>query len=106
MDDSEQRLALSEGSSPGRTTCQREAELRASLSHSSFAIVRSELHHSSANNVARSEQINVLVDFIKFEELDAVTNLVLGGKRHDLTQVRVVAPIRAMKGLFAGYARE
>jgi hypothetical protein len=63
----------------------------ASLSHSSIAIVRSELHHGSANNVAPSEQINVLVDFIKFEEFDAVTNLVLGGKRHDLTQVRVVA---------------
>jgi len=38
---------------------QREAELRASLSHSSIAIVRSELHHGSANNVAPSEQINV-----------------------------------------------
>jgi hypothetical protein len=37
---------------------------------------------------------------------DAVTNLVLGCKRHDLTQIRVVAPKRAMKGLFAGYARE
>ena len=61
-----------------------------------------ELHHSSANNVARSEQIKVLVDLIKIEELDAVTNLVLGGKRHDLTQVCVVAPKRAMKGLFAG----
>src|SRR5215470_3180952 len=85
---------------------RREAELLASLSHSNIALVQSELHHGSANNVARSEQINVLVDFIKFEELDAVTNLVLGGKRHDLTQVRVVAPIRAMKGLFAGHARE
>jgi hypothetical protein len=35
-----------------------------------------------------------------------VTNLVPGGKRHDLTQVRIVAPKRAMKGLFAGNARE
>src|SRR5262245_31263982 len=84
----------------------RGGELRASLSHSNIAIVQSELHHGSANNGALSEQINVLVDFIKFEKLDAVTNLVLGGKRHDLTQVRVVAPIRAMKGLFAGHARE
>jgi hypothetical protein len=33
--------------------------------------LKSELHHGSANNVARSEQINVLVDFIEFEELDA-----------------------------------
>jgi hypothetical protein len=68
--------------------------------------VQSELHHGSADNVARSEQVKILVDFIKFEELDAVTNLVLGGKRHDLTQVRVVTPKRTMKGLFAGYARE
>jgi hypothetical protein len=68
--------------------------------------VQSELHHGSANNVARSEQIKVLVDFIKFEELDAVTNLVLGGKRHDLAQVRIIASKRAMKGLLAGYARE
>jgi hypothetical protein len=64
------------------------AELLALLSYSNIAIVQSELHHGSADNVARSEQINVLVDFIKFEELDAVTNLVLGGKRHDLTEVR------------------
>src|SRR5215510_85488 len=83
-----------------------EAELRASLSRSNIAIAQSELHHCSANNVALSEQINVLVDFIKFEKLDAVTNLVFGGKRHDLTQVRVVAPIRTMKGLFAGHARK
>jgi hypothetical protein len=68
--------------------------------------MHSEFHHGPANNFARSEQIKVLVDFIKFEELDAVTNLVLGGKRHDLTQVRVVAPKRAMKGVFAGHARE
>src|SRR5215470_6590019 len=90
-----------------RISCfQLEAELLASLSHSNIAIVQSELHHGSANNVARSEQINVLVDFIKFEELDAVTDLVLGGKRHDLTQIRFVAPLRAMKRLFAGHARE
>src|SRR5262249_16035830 len=67
---------------------------------------RSEHHHGSANDVARSEQIEGLVDVSKFEGLDGVTNLLLGGKRHDLTEVRVVAPKRAMKGLFAGYAGE
>ena len=63
--------------------------------------VQSELHHGSANNVARSDQIKLLVDFIKLEERDAVTNLVLGCKRHDLGQVRVVALVRPVKGLFA-----
>src|SRR5262249_24321043 len=63
--------------------------------------MQSELHHGSANNVARSDQIKLLIDFIKFEERDAVTNLVLGGKRHDLGQVRVVAPVRPVKCLFA-----
>ncbi len=43
----------------------------------------SELHHGSSNNVARSEQIKVLVNFVKCEELDAVTNLIRGGKRHN-----------------------
>ena len=67
---------------------------------------KSELHHGSANNVALSQQIKVLVDFIKWEDLEDVTNLVLGGKRHNLTQVRVVGPKRAMKRLFAMHARE
>ena len=35
-------------------------------------------------------RFKVLVDFIKFEKLDLVTNLVFGGEYHDLTRVRVV----------------
>jgi len=38
---------------------QREAELLASLSHSNIAIVQSELHHGSANNIARSMKGNM-----------------------------------------------
>jgi hypothetical protein len=37
--------------------------------------VQSELLYASANNVARSEQIKVPVDLLKFEELDTMTNL-------------------------------
>jgi hypothetical protein len=56
--------------------------------------------------VARSEQIKLLVEFIKFEELAAVTNLVLGGKRHDLTSGPCSCPKTNHERLFAGYARE
>src|ERR1700758_2222312 len=70
------------------------------------SVARSEHHHTSPNNLALSEQLKLLADVIKSEHLDGVTNLVLSGKGHDLAQICVVTPKRAMKSFFAGYARE
>jgi len=69
-------------------------------------IGRSKLDNSPADNVSRSQQVEMLVDLVKSNDLDGVADLVLSSQRHDLAQVRVVAPERAVKGLFARNPRE
>src|SRR5262249_39433789 len=62
---------------------------------------RSKLHHCPADNFSRSQQLEIFVELVELEDFEGVANLVLSGKRHDLAQVGVVAPERAVKGLFA-----
>src|SRR5215470_16553511 len=61
---------------------------------------RSKTHHRPADHVARSHPPEVLVDLIEPDDLDGVTNLGLCRKRHNLGQVGVVSPERAVKGVF------
>src|SRR6516164_9271363 len=67
---------------------------------------RSKLHHGPANNFSRSQQVDIFVDLAKREHLEGVADLVLRSERHDLAQVGVVAPKRAVKSLFARNPRE
>src|SRR5215831_15956308 len=85
---------------------QREAELLASLSHSNIAIVQSELHHDSPNNFSRSQPIKIFVELVEPDDRDGMTNLAFSRKCHDLAQIGVIAPERAVKDLFVGNPRE
>src|SRR6516162_3089077 len=67
---------------------------------------RSKLHHSSAVDCSLSQQVDIFVDLAKREHVEGVADLVLRSERHDLAQVVVVAPERAVKGLFARNPRE
>src|SRR5215469_8197098 len=70
------------------------------------AIGLSKLHHGPANNFSRSQHVDIFVDLAKREHLECVADLALRSERHDLAQVGVVAPKRAVKSLFARNARE
>src|SRR5262245_47805056 len=67
---------------------------------------RLKLDHCPPDNCSRPEQVNRLVDLIERDGLDRVADLALSGKRHDLAQVGVAAPERAVEGLFARNSRE
>src|SRR5215472_1427430 len=67
---------------------------------------RSKLHHGPADNFSRSQQVDIFVDLAKREHLEGVTDFALSSERHDLTQVVVVAPERAVESLFARNSRE
>src|SRR5262249_10572038 len=67
---------------------------------------RSKSHHDPADNVARSQPLEIFVDLVEPDDIDGVSNLVLPRARHDLDQVEIVAAGGAMKGLFARNARE
>src|SRR5262245_30447511 len=67
---------------------------------------RLELDHCPADNFSRPEQVNRLVDLIERDGLDRVADLALSGQRHDLAQVGIAAPERAVEGLFARDSRE
>src|SRR5215470_19023290 len=66
----------------------------------------SKLHHGSADNFSRSQQIEIFVDLLKLEDFEGVADLALSRQRHDLGQVGIVAPERTVKGLFARNPRE
>src|ERR1700740_422175 len=70
------------------------------------SIERSKLDHCPPDNFTRPEQVNELVDLIERDGLDRVADLALSGKRHDLAQVGVAAPERAVESLFARNAWE
>src|SRR5215471_13231430 len=67
---------------------------------------RSKTHHRPADDVTRSQHVEVFVDLIKTDGLDCVLDLPFGGEGHDLAEVRIVAPKRPMKGLLARHPRE
>src|SRR5215469_939212 len=67
---------------------------------------RSKLHHGPADNFSRPQPIDVLVDLVEREHLEGVTDFALSSERHDLAQVVVVTPERAVKSLFARNPRE
>src|SRR5262245_43143295 len=67
---------------------------------------RSNTHHRPADNVARSQQIEVFVDLTNTAGLVSVPDLTVGGEGHDLADVRIVAPERPMKGLLTRHPRE
>src|SRR6516162_8690002 len=67
---------------------------------------RSKLDHCPPDNFTRPKQVNELVDLIERDGLDRVADLALSGKRHDLTQVGIIAPEGAVEGLFARNSRE
>src|SRR5215468_9464322 len=67
---------------------------------------RSKLHHGPADNFSRSQQVDIFVDLVEREHLEGVTDFALSSERHDLAQVVVVAPERAVKSLFARNPRE
>src|SRR6516164_5403108 len=70
------------------------------------AVGRSKLHHSPTDNFSRSQQIEIFIDLVEREHLEGVADPSLSSERHDLAQVGVVAPERAMKSLFARNPRE
>src|SRR5262249_41321252 len=67
---------------------------------------QSKLHHSPADNFSRSQQVEIFIDLVEREHLQGVADPFLSSERHALAQVGVVAPERAMKGLFARNPRE
>src|SRR5262249_17209868 len=67
---------------------------------------RLKLDHCPPDNFSRPEQVNRLVDLIERNGLDRVADLALSSKRHDLAQGGIVAPERAVEGLFARHSRE
>src|SRR5262249_32105516 len=67
---------------------------------------QSELDHCPPDNFSRPKQINVLVDLIERDRLDRVADLPVSSKRHDLAEVGVAAPDRAVKGLLSRNPRE
>src|SRR5262245_14285019 len=67
---------------------------------------RSNIHHRPADDVARSQLVEVFVDLIESDGLDRVLDLPFGGERDDFAEVRVVAPERSVKGLLARHPRE
>src|SRR5262249_23489573 len=75
-------------------------------SHLSAHIRRSKLHHGSTDNLSSSHQVEIFVELLELEDFEGVANLALSGQRHDLSQVEVIAPERAMKGLFTRNPRE
>src|SRR5262247_1232185 len=66
----------------------------------------SKLHHGSADNFSRSQQVEIFVELLELEDFEGVADLVLSRQRHDLGQVGIVAPERTVKGLFARNPRE
>src|SRR5215813_2016588 len=66
----------------------------------------SELHHRPADDVVASQEVQIFVDLLKADGLDGMLDLAFSGERHDLAQVRVIAPERPMKGLLARHARK
>src|SRR6516165_2449274 len=72
----------------------------------SLPLRRLVLDHCPADNVSRPEQVDGLVDLIERDGLDRVADLSSSSKRHDLAQVGIAAPERAVEGLFARNARE
>ena len=67
---------------------------------------QSERYHCPPDDFSRPKQIDVLVDLIERDRLDRVADLPLCSKGHDLAQVGVAAPERAVEGLFARNSRE
>src|SRR5262249_42000697 len=67
---------------------------------------KSERYHCPPDDFSRPKQIDVLVDLIERDRLDRVADLPLCSKGHDLAQVGVAAPERAVKGLFTRNPRE
>ena len=67
---------------------------------------QSEGYHCPPDDFSRPKQIDVLVDLIERDRLDRVADLPLCSKGHDLAQVGVAAPERAVKGLFTRNPRE
>src|SRR5262249_31761074 len=67
---------------------------------------RTNTHHRPADNVARSQLVEVFVDLIEADVRDRVLDLPFGGEGHDLAEVRVVAPERPVKSLLARHPRE
>src|SRR6516225_8740289 len=67
---------------------------------------RSEFHHGSSDDVVAPHEIQKLVDLLETDGLDGVLDLAFGGERHDLAEVRIVAPEGPMEGLLARHPRE
>src|SRR5215467_10953436 len=83
------------------SSCVRLSYVRGFL-----ASERSELHHRPADDLSRSQPLDVLGHLIERENVHCVANLVLGSQRHDLAQIRVVAPERAVQSLFTRNPRK
>ena len=60
------------------------------------------LDHSTADNVTGPQEIECVVDLLKTNGLDRVPDLTLLDEGNDLAQIVVIAPERAVKGVFAG----
>src|SRR5262249_13194874 len=67
---------------------------------------RSDFHHGSSDDVVAPHESQKLVDLLESDGLDGVLDLAFGGERHDLAEVRIVAPEGPMEGLLARHARE
>lgn len=59
------------------------------------------LDHRPANDIAGTKQIEILVDLLKTNGLHRVADLALLHEINDLVQVVVIAPERAVIGVFA-----
>src|SRR5262249_3565461 len=66
----------------------------------------SELHHRPADDLIVPLEIEIFVDLVETDGLDGVLDLAFSGERHDLAQVRVVAPEGPMKRLLARHPRD
>src|SRR5262245_18605772 len=66
----------------------------------------SERHRRPADDPIVPQEIEIFVDLVETDGLDGVLDLAFSGERHDLAQVRVVAPEGPMKRLLARHPRE
>src|SRR5262249_25989085 len=92
-------------SSPGWQPCRSPLRLAAATGYvipqPGRPFRRSKLDHCPPDNFSRPKQVNILVALIERDGLDRVADLALSSKRHDLAQVGIAAPERAVEGLFA-----
>src|SRR5262245_63494514 len=63
-------------------------------------------HHRTADDVARTHAIQVLVHLLELEALGGVLDLAFRGKGEHFHEIDVVAPVRTVKRLLAVHTRQ